>query len=657
MKIRFNRQIRNQGIIIHIPKTLSMKNPYTVYGYTLSTTLLLTLLSLSVCGQTPQLLKDISPYEGSNPSNFTLFKDKVYFSARERTDFRSFPSSLWVTDGTPQGTTRILGCNPSMKASDHPFTIIPGFMLFIGQDATNGQELWVSDGTTNGTRMVKNINPSGDTRFEELIVFNDKLYFGANDGTNDALWVSDGTATGTYKIKDFPHPNIAYITPTAFVKFDNRLFFHFDDANSYSQFWETDGTTAGTRRLNTGQNFRSPAHDFKKFKDKIVFRTGADIKVLTKDTLITLGQISGGSCLNTANQVFVFKDTLYFQGAERTLYYSDGSLEGTNKITSTLFLCRFFEASGKLYFVASNLSPEHIWTTDGTLAGTKALAQNSDYQVTDQASAMVVYKNKIYFRAYTPLSSIRPQLAVFDPLRDTVETFISAQPDEFIASVFFIVNDRLYFIGSNLNPDREPGVSPWLVLWQTDGTIAGTSSLGSAASKNGIQGYNYLFNTNDYLFFSNGDNSYWYTDATLSNPRLIRPSGATQFLGSENRSYIIFNDYFIFRGNFTEPNNDELWVLKLSDLSTSLQAPPASPLHTVYLYPNPAQNTLQINDHQLGETYDLQLYNSLGQLGASFTGVKSHQPLPISQLNNGMYWAKISNTQREWTTKKLIIAR
>lgn len=618
--------------------------------------LLVQLLTTVGFAQNPELLKDISPYEGSNPSNFTLFKDKVYFIALERANSISITSALWVTDGTAPGTSRVKACSPFMRFSDQPMVVANDLMFFLGYDAGNGQELWVSDGTENGTRMVKNINPSGNTRFEELIAFKGKLYFGANDGTNDALWVSDGTANGTYKIKDFPHPNIAYTTPTAFVAFDNRLFFHFDDANQYRQFWETDGTTAGTKRLNTGQDFYSPAQDFIMFKDKIVFRMGADIKVLTQDSLITLGQISGGSCLIAQNQFIVFKDSLYFQGTERTLFASDGTVGGTKKIISTLFLCRFFEVNNKLYFVASNLSPEHIWTTNGTTLGTKPVAQGSDYRVTDQASSMIIYNHKIYFRANSS-AVFSPQFYVFDPIKDTVEPFISAAPEEFYASGFFIANDRLYLRGSNLDPNHQPGITPFYSLWHTDGTKAGTSSLTPQDIRNNVLDYNYLFSTKGYLFFSNGDNSYWYTDGTLSNTRLIRPSGATQFLGSQDKNYILYKDYFIFRGNFTEPSNDELWALKISDLSTSVQAPLTHPLHNILLYPNPAQHTMAINDFTLGDSYDLDLYNLFGQRVAGFTGVKGHQSLPIDQLSSGVYWVKISNGQREWMTRKLVVTR
>lgn len=631
-----------------------MKNPYTVYWYTLNLALQVSLFTLPAWSQNPELLKEISPYEGGNPSNFTLFKDKVYFSAVERIDFRIYTSSLWVTDGTPLGTTRVKACNPSMRFYTQPFVTTQNLMFFIGNDPANGQELWVSDGTANGTRMLKNINPNGDTRFEEFIVFKGKVYFSANDGRNDALWVSDGTATGTYKIKDFPHPNFAYIRPTAFVLFDDRLFFHFDDTNDYTQFWETDGTATGTKRLNTGQDFRSPAQEFRKVKDKIVFRSGADLKVLTKDSLLTLGKLSGGTCLNAESQVIVFKDTLYFQGEEDALYRSDGTPQGTQAIFTANSICHFLEANGALYFAVSS----QLWTTNGTSTGTKAVAQNSPpYNISDQASSMFVYQNKIYFNAFLFPPPPRPRLFVYDPVADTAVPFISALPNEFYAYGFFIFNNRLYFRGPNLNPATGPDPESPTALWQTDGTLAGTSSVSPLNINDRARIYDYLFNAKGYLFFANADNSYWYTGGTQANTRLIRPNGVDKFLSNQERVYILYKDYFIFRGNFSsEYNNEELWVLKLNNLTTSSRDPQNPELDQISIYPNPAQNTLQLNDHQLGDTYDLQLYNLLSQPVASFTGVKSHQSLPIAQLNSGVYWAKISNGQRKWTTKKVVIA-
>jgi len=641
-------------------KTLTKKSTNMKSGRTKNPTIL-SLLAIQLClfvsvsiGQNPELLKEISSYEGSNPSNFTLYKDKVYFSAVERTDFRNYLSSLWVSDGTPAGTIRVKACNPSMRFEVQPFVIANNLMFFIGSDPINGKELWVSDGTESGTKMLKNLNPSGDTRFEELIAFKDHLYFGANDGTNDALWISDGTKDGTVKLRDFPHANSAYIRPTAFVVFDNRLFFHFDDTNNYSEFWETDGTVTGTKRLNIGQDFRGPAGDFKKYKDKIVFGTGSDIKVLTKDSIITLGQYNAGACLSAETQIAIFRDTLYFQGAENQLYSSDGTKDGTKKILSSMFLCRFLEANNQLYFVSSNLSPMHLWTTDGTKTGTKPVAQNSTYEVGYQASDMFIYKNMIYFIGLK-LPIFQSKLFVFNPLLDTAEPFISIDSESFYAFNYFIANGLLYFKGPIVNQLPGPGPYSNYALWKTDGTVAGTSSVSPLNINDGARNYDFLYNANDLLFFSNSDHSYWYTDGTQDNTVLIRPPGVERFLGSQYRVNILYKDYFIFRGNFTESNNEELWVLKLKDITTNTEALANHALNKIALYPNPTQNTLQINDFRSAGTYTIELYNLLGNRVAQFFNVQSHQSLPIDQLSNGVYWAKISNNHNEWTTKKFII--
>ncbi|MBK8659317.1 MAG: hypothetical protein IPN22_10740 [Bacteroidetes bacterium] len=46
---------------------------------------------------------------------------------------------------------------------------------------SNGSELWVTDGTTAGTQMVKNINPSGSSNPENFTLFNNQLFFSADD--------------------------------------------------------------------------------------------------------------------------------------------------------------------------------------------------------------------------------------------------------------------------------------------------------------------------------------------------------------------------------------------------------------------------------------------------------------------------------------------
>jgi ELWxxDGT repeat protein len=171
-----------------------------------------------------KLLKDIDAegsYSSSNPSDFTEFNNKLLFSADDGVN----GTELWVTDGTTGGTKLVKDINPgsfegyyggTYPDSSYPryFTELNNKLLFSANDGVNGRELWVTDGTTGGTKLLKDINPgssegyNGETfpdssYLNDFTIFNNKLYFSANDGENGTeLWVTDGTANGTQLVAD-----------------------------------------------------------------------------------------------------------------------------------------------------------------------------------------------------------------------------------------------------------------------------------------------------------------------------------------------------------------------------------------------------------------------------------------------------------------------
>jgi ELWxxDGT repeat protein len=79
-----------------------------------------------------------------------------------------------------------------------------GVMLFNGYQAASGYELWVTDGTPEGTSLLKDINPgAGDSYPVGLFEHEGYVYFSAaGDGTNYELWRTDGTAEGTQLFLD-----------------------------------------------------------------------------------------------------------------------------------------------------------------------------------------------------------------------------------------------------------------------------------------------------------------------------------------------------------------------------------------------------------------------------------------------------------------------
>ena len=113
-------------------------------------------------------------------------------------------------------------------------------------------ELWKTDGTQAGTVMLKDIMPGTDSWGGpyNFTVFNDFLFFSANDGNGSELWKTDGTVAGTVRVKDiFPGDdgfgNVNGGNPNYLTVFNNELFFAATDGNG-TELWKTDGTESGT---------------------------------------------------------------------------------------------------------------------------------------------------------------------------------------------------------------------------------------------------------------------------------------------------------------------------------------------------------------------------------------------------------------------------
>lgn len=410
------------------------------------------------------MVKDINMDGASSyPAGFTELNGAVYFQATDGVT----GVELWKTDGTAEGTVLVKdintgGVQSGAGSGPQGFTLYKGELYFTANNGVraNGYELWKTDGTAAGTVMVKDVNIYGGFGFpSNFIVFNDTLYFSADDGRNGAeLWKSDGTAEGTTLLKDINTTGMnASSTPRDFVIFNGALYFEADSLRTspapsgQAELWRTDGTSDGT--------------------------------VLVK----TISSSVDGHETDLHNFT-VFNGELYFSASQGSSGYqpwkTDGTTEGTVvlKDLRALYETRepsvaFMPFNGELYFSAyDGAYGNELMKTNGTESGTvlvKDINPTAETASSSQGSSFpaqfIVFNDALYFQANdgvqgTELWKTDGTAVGTILLKDIKTAGASSNPAK-----FSIVNGVLYF-------KADDGVNG-LELWKTDGTTNGTQLL------------------------------------------------------------------------------------------------------------------------------------------------------------------------------------
>jgi ELWxxDGT repeat protein len=292
------------------------------------------------------LVIDLNPGPASSVGGFYATLGGFKYWDGTVNDLNGPVTELWRTDGTAAGTTlvkaiRVVGTGGSSPRS---ITTIGNQVFFFADDGVNGYELWKSDGTAAGTVLTKDINPGNmpsSPEGSEIFEFNNVAYFRKSNGvTGVELWRSDGTEAGTFIVKDI-NSGAGDSNPFNFIVYNNHLYFIANDGTS-NKLWKTDGTAAGTVSLTEAGGTFTPGG----LKSMVVFQNqlyfpGTDITngtelwktdgtpggtILVKD--INPGSVSSNlaNFINTGNKI-VFQATTAAAGAEP--WSSDGSLSGT----------------------------------------------------------------------------------------------------------------------------------------------------------------------------------------------------------------------------------------------------------------------------------------------------------------------------------------
>jgi ELWxxDGT repeat protein len=179
------------------------------------------------------------------PFGLTALGSRFLFAVVEPDADRQPAGQLFLSDGTLSGTRRIASF-PGRSLGARPVEI--GGTVFFQVTSDTSAELWRTDGTPAGTRLALALGGVSD-----LHVFRGSLYLTA------ALSEEPEGGRGLFRVAPEGAPILlarvlrfsAYslYDPLSFAPAGDRLLFLFEDIQSSSELWATDGTSAGTRRL------------------------------------------------------------------------------------------------------------------------------------------------------------------------------------------------------------------------------------------------------------------------------------------------------------------------------------------------------------------------------------------------------------------------
>jgi ELWxxDGT repeat protein len=568
-------------------------------------------------GQGPgRMIADINPGSGSSMPDHLMEMDGIlYFSA----DDGVHGNELWRSDGTEQGTYRLIDIRPGLSGSDpKPLAAAPGKLWFSAR-TLNSYELWCTDGRADNTLKLPAglsersfFSPAGHT------FLGDTLYFGV--GPN--LWKSDGTVEGTSPIQTInqgPAPSIEEMVVSG-----DSIYFVVESYLTNGRrkwLWRTNGEVGGAVIIprETGFESWSELREIRALQGRISFlgqtEQGAELVWRCGD-----GTLDGSVRFpdfkpNTLGlgEAVLLGDILYFsrfteaEGAE--IWRSDGTLEGTFLVmdiypgsgsSQPRWLC---SAGNSVYFVAQDRTRgREIWKTDGTPKGTKLAVETTPGRYSMETRNLVSNGNEVYFIAgdltfigdqdlwrtdgtkkgtlrltapeKKPIGGLEPSLSYRQPIAALGErVFFNAKSPKFGHELWTsdgTAKGTKQLIDAQRGPESS---SPMFLTPVADRLIYATSTGFSPSqvwTSNGTRKgtipltaagpYQHEFNTDgSRLFFTSSsiDSSLWVTNGTTSGTRELPIPGNTPLNVVEGTLQMVGSTAFF--ANSRRAERYELW--------------------------------------------------------------------------------------------------
>lgn len=375
------------------------------------------------------------------PAFLGTVENRVYFSQID-----DGGQELWKSDGTPETTARVKNIAPDVVTEgSNPLFLTPvgDKVFFITRPSAAPDSLWVSDGTANGTAKLRTLDDLGPV--QQIVVVGNRLYAlaGATLVTTDggaptiidnggapifhiaevdgslyafgpALCRVDGTAIGTCEpsvgypgevaaaggqlfavskggalanelaitdltplgtdvVKDI-YPGPPGSQPRLLTPLGSTLYFVADDGTHGAELWRSDGTELGTRLVDDIIPAEDEARGF-----HVVRMVAAGLRVFL---------VVGAADINSRADLWV----------------SDGTAVGTRQVKRMCAECRrdveLVVLGSRVFFAATDATQgDELWISDGTENGTRRVREIHDGPLSANPSHLTVIGDRLFFSA------------------------------------------------------------------------------------------------------------------------------------------------------------------------------------------------------------------------------------------------------------------
>ena len=509
--------------------------------------------AVDIYGSHSHLLKDINQREeSSNPSDFTVAGDKLYFTADDGIHGRR----LWMNNGISSKSIMIdNGAKHSMSYSIKNIITVDGKVFFTSKLADNTERL--------GARSiyVSYIGSDTATKIDDAVVDDRSWYSFTEDkmiGFNHKLFYVSLTRLNVYNPTTDKHEVIEDGSISILGYIDNTLYFLKNGDMLYK--WENQQSSMIKRFSSYIQYTKISGNKLFVLADK-----EKELWVFNKvnDSVNLLKTFSKSISNYFRKQLISFHGKLYFIGNDsengEALWVSDGTTDGTkffkdiNHEGLSIRLTEPFVHNDKFYF-ASGREP---WVSDGTASGTKILEIRTGIYGS-YPKGFTAFNNKVYFEANNGNSN---NLYVTDGTESGTEQVTHyTSKDEFTIGELTVFNKHLFFYGQSIEEGKE--------VWRSDGTESGTALFAniSRTTKSSSRENTKYTKMGQYYYFSANDGNghrgmnypLWRTDGTSTGTTIVKNSVSHHGMSP---SYLtVVDDKLFFSADTSSPWDVELWV-------------------------------------------------------------------------------------------------